>query len=117
MPVPQPRITCSEEGCNNSFVDHKWGNHDAYKAGWFVMKDGTAYCFDHNPPWVAEWRAKQKGKKKDTEIPKVSTLADVRRALNAAVEKNPYLLHAHATYTSNPDGSITIQITPKLKEE
>lgn len=120
MPVPKPKIVCVEEGCNNSFADHSWGATAAYKAGWFVMRDGTAYCFDHNPPWVAEWRAKQREKKQgksDTEIAKQSTVSDVLKALEAAVEKNPRFGLVHATYDVNPDKSITIRIEKPIARD
>lgn len=26
------------------------------KHAWFFMKDGTAFCPDHIPEWVEEWR-------------------------------------------------------------
>lgn len=117
MPVPTQRKQCLEEGCKKSFLDHEWGAKDAYKQGWFVTKDGRAWCGDHNPDWVIAWREKQKSKKKPSELSQNSTLADVQKALSAAIEKNPYLLKAHASYTANSDGSITIHINPKLKDD
>jgi hypothetical protein len=40
--------------------EHAWAKIRAHSDGWFFSKDGTAWCPDHNPEWVAEWRAKQK---------------------------------------------------------
>lgn len=52
--------SCSVEGCENRFADHMWGKIKL--KGWFIMKDGTAYCPDHIPEWVEEWRAKQRAR-------------------------------------------------------
>lgn len=43
-------------GCGRSFKRHRWGNIQAHNEGWFEQKDGTAYCPDHVPDWVAGWR-------------------------------------------------------------
>lgn len=50
-----PRLRCSIEGCPASVADHYWGKVKAI--GWFFMRDGTAYCPEHLPEWLAEWRA------------------------------------------------------------
>jgi hypothetical protein len=47
---------CSEPGCTASYVPHKWGSINAYKAGWFLQKNGKDWCPDHIPEWVDEWR-------------------------------------------------------------
>jgi len=52
-------VTCSVPDCPASFVPHYWGKIRADKAGWFLQKDGTSYCPDHVPGWVAGWRAKK----------------------------------------------------------
>jgi hypothetical protein len=51
---------CSIPGCSASFKNHKWGTMAASKAGWLMQKDGTVWCPDHLPDWVAAWRASQK---------------------------------------------------------
>lgn len=37
----------------------KWLVIKAQDEGWFFHRDGTAYCPDHTPHWVEEWRAKR----------------------------------------------------------
>lgn len=55
-----PMITCAHEGCPASgHKNHYWGRVRAHDEGWFIQKDGTAWCPDHTPEWVAEWRAKK----------------------------------------------------------
>lgn len=53
--------TCAIEGCTNRFADHVWGARNAQKAGWFCQKDGTNFCPNHIPDWVAEWRNRSAG--------------------------------------------------------
>lgn len=50
---------CAAEGCSASFQDHRWGSIKAHDAGWFIQKDGTAWCPIHTPEWVAAWRARK----------------------------------------------------------
>lgn len=50
---------CAAPGCTASFPDHRWGSIKAHAAGWFTQKDGTAWCPEHTPDWVADWRARQ----------------------------------------------------------
>lgn len=50
---------CSHDGCDKSFKQHKWGAIGADSEGWFMQKNGDSWCPDHNPEWVAEWRAKR----------------------------------------------------------
>jgi hypothetical protein len=46
-------------GCGEKIRDHAWGHIKA--EGWFFSKEtGKAYCPEHNPPWVEEWRAKKR---------------------------------------------------------
>jgi len=49
--------TCSGEGCAERLADHAWGRIKA--DGWFQQKDGTIWCPEHIPDWVAEWRARR----------------------------------------------------------
>lgn len=56
-------VTCveSDKGCTATVKNHRWGRVKA--DGWFFTKelpDDKGYCPEHNPPWVAEWRAKKK---------------------------------------------------------
>ena len=50
-------VRCAEPGCEATVKDHAWGKIKA--DGWFFTKTGEAWCPDHNPEWVAEWRARQ----------------------------------------------------------
>lgn len=50
-------ITCYVPGCENQIKDHYWGK---VKSGWFLQKDGTAYCVEHIPEWVEKWRSAQR---------------------------------------------------------
>lgn len=34
----------------------KWNIMQAGKAGWFFQRNGDAYCPEHVPEWVEEWR-------------------------------------------------------------
>lgn len=45
--------------CEATCPGHRWGVIRAGKEGWFFGKDGKAYCPDHGPAWVAEWRGKR----------------------------------------------------------
>lgn len=56
------RQRCSHDGCENSFAPHKWGNMEAQRLGWFLQRNGDAWCPDHIPDWVAEWRKKKEEK-------------------------------------------------------
>lgn len=54
-------LKCSEEGCEETAGNNKWGKIKA--VGWFFSKqdDRMAYCPEHLPEWVSSWRASQKG--------------------------------------------------------
>lgn len=47
---------CAEPGCTNTHKKDRWNTTKAHEKGWFFQKDGTAYCPDHTPEWVAKWR-------------------------------------------------------------
>ena len=51
--------TCEEDGCERGFKAHHWGSIKATSEGWFQQKDGTVWCPDHVPAWVAQWRARK----------------------------------------------------------
>jgi hypothetical protein len=57
--------SCAKEECPKFFPDHMWGNRQAQREGWFMQRNGLAWCPDHNPDWVAEWRAKRNSKKEE----------------------------------------------------
>lgn len=46
------KIQCN--GCDTQIPNHRWGKIKA--EGWLFRKDGTAWCPDHLPEWVVEWR-------------------------------------------------------------
>lgn len=60
---PTPLAHCSKPGCDATFKDHHWGAKKAQADGWFLQKNDDKWCPEHNPPWVAEWRAKQARKR------------------------------------------------------
>ena len=53
------KIMCAVNPCPRSYESHKWGQIRAHDEGWFTQKDGTAWCPDHTPDWVAAWRARK----------------------------------------------------------
>jgi hypothetical protein len=55
-------MRCAREGepaCPATFLDSgRWSRTKAHDQGWFFPRDeDKAFCPDHNPPWVARWRA------------------------------------------------------------
>lgn len=52
-------MKCAQPGCAASAKDDRWAKIKAHDAGWFEQKDGTAWCPEHVPDWVARWRAYQ----------------------------------------------------------
>jgi hypothetical protein len=51
---------CARPECPRTYQGHKWGRIKAGEEGWFFPRDsGEAYCPDHLPPWVQEWRARK----------------------------------------------------------
>lgn len=52
--------TCAQNGCDESYQEHRWGAIKAHDAGWFTQKDGTAWCPQHVPDWVPAWRERQR---------------------------------------------------------
>jgi hypothetical protein len=53
---------CSAPGCEAKFDDHMWGSMKAQREGWFLQKNGDAWCPDHIPDWVEAWRSRQRRK-------------------------------------------------------
>ncbi len=51
---------CAEPGCEAAHAEHYHGKVQAQLDGWFMQRNGDAWCPEHNPPWVEEWRARQK---------------------------------------------------------
>lgn len=56
MSSPTDPQQCAQVGCEETFMPHHWGNIRAQNDGWFLQKNGDAWCPDHIPEWVAEWR-------------------------------------------------------------
>jgi hypothetical protein len=50
-------IHCSHTGCTNTVQNSQWGKTKA--DGWFFGKNGQAFCHEHIPGWVTDWRAKR----------------------------------------------------------
>lgn len=57
-----PLKQCAQPGCTASFRDHRWGATKAHDEGWFLQQNGDAWCPEHVPDWVAQWRKKQQRK-------------------------------------------------------
>lgn len=55
-------LKCSEEGCDKTIKNHLWGHIKA--DGWFFSKDGSLFCPDHVPAWVADWRKRKRNNDK-----------------------------------------------------
>lgn len=49
---------CNVTECPRTYVPHRWGAIKAHADGWFIQKDGTAWCPDHPPAWLKAWRAR-----------------------------------------------------------
>lgn len=54
---------CAKDGCKKSYTPHEWDTTQANRDGWFIQRNGQAWCPSHHPEWVAEWRAKQFAKR------------------------------------------------------
>jgi len=52
-------VRCSEPGCLHNVSNHYWGKVAANDAGWFFQRTGEAWCPEHVPEWVEEWRARK----------------------------------------------------------
>lgn len=51
-------IVCGEPNCDNHIKNHLWGRIKA--EGWFFTRTrDEAWCPDHLPEWVIEWRGKK----------------------------------------------------------
>ncbi len=48
---------CADPGCEARYQPHRWGSIKAHATGWFIQKDGTAWCPEHVPDWVEAWRS------------------------------------------------------------
>jgi len=62
MPHETTYTKCSAPDCEAKVPNHYWGRVKK-GAGWFFSKDESdAWCPQHLPEWVPQWRA-QKGAK------------------------------------------------------
>ena len=55
-------MKCAHGKCPNTFEAHRWAKVRAQTLGWFMQRNGKAWCPDHVPGWVVEWR---KNKQRD----------------------------------------------------
>lgn len=50
-------IACNDTGCTSGLPKGGHGvMRKATSEGWFLQKDGTAWCPSHTPDWVNPWR-------------------------------------------------------------
>ena len=59
---PSYKAACSKPNCESDYFPDKWGKIEAVNLGWFLQRNGDAWCPKHIPDWVAEWRARKKAK-------------------------------------------------------
>lgn len=51
-------IYCVRFGCDQKVKNHRWGVTKA--EGWFFSRySGFAYCPEHLPDWVEDWRKRK----------------------------------------------------------
>jgi hypothetical protein len=51
-------IVCDAAGCDQKIKNHRWGKTKA--DNWFFSRDDDiAWCPNHLPAWVAEWRSRR----------------------------------------------------------
>lgn len=53
------KAACRKTNCQNDYFPDKWGKMEATRKGWFIHRNGSAWCPDHIPDWVVEWREKK----------------------------------------------------------
>ena len=51
-------IICSYSGCPSEVKNNRWAK---IKSEWFFQMNGEAWCTEHIPDWVEDWRAKRSG--------------------------------------------------------
>jgi hypothetical protein len=59
---------CTAADCQNEYKKHRWGKMQAVDDGWFIQRNGQAWCPEHIPLWVIQWRIR----KIKTSVPKSS---------------------------------------------
>lgn len=52
-------IGCYTLGCVETIENHAWARTRASAAGWYFAISGAAYCPEHKPAWVNEWRRRK----------------------------------------------------------
>lgn len=52
------RCARQPDGCTASIPGSKSHQIRAAEQGWFFQQNGDAWCPEHTPEWVAEWRAR-----------------------------------------------------------
>lgn len=50
------KAACKEPQCENDYFPDRWGKIEARNKGWFLQRNGAAWCPEHIPDWVEEWR-------------------------------------------------------------
>lgn len=59
-PVFNLHPTCTTTGCVKFYTNHKFGKMKASREGWYFGRNGDAWCKEHVPGWVSEWRERKK---------------------------------------------------------
>ena len=51
---------CKEETCPRGYTDTAIGKAAAVREGWYIGRNNHAYCPNHVPEWVEQWRKRLK---------------------------------------------------------
>lgn len=58
-----PQKECAADGCTANFRDTgRWAPERQSKSGWFHQRNGSSFCPQHTPDWVAAWRERKASK-------------------------------------------------------
>lgn len=56
---PVAKNVCAQPRCKESYSKSRHETIAAGHKGWFMQKDGQAWCPKHTPDWVASWRERK----------------------------------------------------------
>lgn len=93
------KAACRNPTCGNDYFPDKWGRMEATRKGWYIGRNGEAWCWEHIPAWVAERRERKKAEKELEEIRK-----DLWGVI-AGLKHTPWMLNIIEAYTPDyPEG-------------